>query len=64
MVALADDWRLTEQQALYFLTPSRILARYRLIFGDELPDATLEQMVALIVECDSLSDTLSWQSSE
>jgi hypothetical protein len=59
MVALAEDWRVVEERAFYFLTPSRVLNRWRSIFGDDAPVATHKEMVASIIECDALEEDLS-----
>jgi len=60
MVALASDWRIAEQRAHRFLSPARVLARYRQIV-DAQPEAasqppTYQQMLRVIVSYDADDD--------
>jgi hypothetical protein len=59
MVALADDWRLTEEQAFHFLKPARVLSYWQSIFGEEAPATSPKEMLAAIAEYASMDDDLS-----
>ena len=59
MVAFADDWRLTAEQASCYLVPARILACYRHVFGDRMPELSIEQMLTALANYDMPDDDLS-----
>jgi hypothetical protein len=53
MVALANDWRITEQRAHRFLSPARVVEQYRQILDAETEPASQSvsylQMLTAIV---------------
>jgi len=56
MVALASDWRLSEERALRFMNPARVVERYRQVTGvpssRQLPSVSFRQMLTAVVEHD------------
>ena len=56
MVALASDWRIAEQRAHRFLSPARVVERYRQIVAAQAespPPPSYHQMLRAIVAHDA-----------
>ena len=72
MVALASDWRLSEERAQRFMNPARVVERYRQVTGvpssRQLPSVSYRQMLTAVVEHDlgeaTLSDEMVQRASE